>query len=674
MPTRVLPVVQDDPYLEPYEKKLQLRLDHYRRLSGYLKREHGSLSGFASAYRYFGVNYDSDRKGWWYREWAPAARQLYLIGDFNGWDRASHPLHKADHGVWEIFLPDEDYRDRFVHGSRVKVHVVAANGAWDRIPAYIRSISHDPSMKDFSGQVWNPPESFQWTDQVKVSLPVQPPLVYEAHPGMAQEKEAIGTYREFADLILPRIEAAGYNSIQLMAVMAHPYYGSFGYHVSNFFAPSPWFGTPDDLKYLINQAHGRGLAVIMDVVHSHAVKNLYEGLNNFDGSGHQYFLPGKLGEHTQWDSKLFDYGKMEVLQFLLSNLAYWIKEFHFDGFRFDGVTSMLYTHHGLNLAFDHYDKYFGEATNGDAIAYLQLANDLVHEIKPGALTVSEDMSGMPGMCRSIDEGGVGFDFRLGMGIPDYWIKLLKHVPDEKWDIREMWKILTDRRWKEKTIAYAESHDQALVGDKTLAFWLMDKDMYFKMGVDTASIVVDRGIALHKLIRLITLSLGGEGYLNFMGNEFGHPEWVDFPREGNRWSFKHARRQWSLLDDDRLKYQYMAEFDKAMIRFAKEERVLQAFPARQLHMDTDNKIIVAERNNLIFVFDFHPSRSKEHYRFSVPQAGDYKIVLNSDSLRFGGFGRVDDQRLYSTLNEGGSDQLSLYVTNRTALVLKRITSD
>jgi 1,4-alpha-glucan branching enzyme len=470
---------------------------------------------------------------------------------------------------------------------------------------------------------------------------VEPPLIYEAHPGMALEKEAVASYREFADHVLPRIESAGYNSIQLMAVMAHPYYGSFGYHVSNFFAPSPWFGAPDDLKYLVDQAHNRGLAVIMDVVHSHAVKNLYEGLNNFDGSGHHYFLPGKRGEHTQWDSKLFDYGKMEVLQFLLSNLAYWIKEFHFDGFRFDGVTSMLYTHHGLNLSFDHYDKYFGEATDGNAVAYLQLANELVHEIKPGALTVSEDMSGMPGMCRSIDEGGVGFDYRLGMGIPDYWIKLLKHVPDEKWNIHEMWKILTDRRWKEKTISYAESHDQALVGDKTLAFWLMDKEMYDKMGVNTSSIVVDRGIALHKLIRLITLSLGGEGYLNFMGNEFGHPEWVDFPREGNRWSFKHARRQWSLLDDNGLKYQYLAEFDKAMIHFAREERPLQAIPARQLSMDEENKIIVAERNNLVFVFNFHPSRSMEHYRFPAPRPGNYQIILNSDSIRFGGFGRVDD---------------------------------
>jgi 1,4-alpha-glucan branching enzyme len=671
MAQSIPPVVQDDPYLKPYEKNILLRQDHFRRLSGFLKREYGSLSNFASAYTYLGLNYDPERQGWWYREWAPAASQLFLIGDFNGWNRTRHPLHKTERGVWEIFLPDAEYQDRFVHKSRVKVHVVAANGAWDRMPAYIRSIAHNPATKDFAGQVWNPPEPFQWTDAGKVTLPLPAPLVYEAHPGMAQEKEAVGTYREFADHILPRIQAGGYNSIQLMAVMAHPYYGSFGYHVSSFFAPSEWFGAPDDLKYLVDQAHNRGLAVIMDLVHSHSVKNLYEGLNDFDGSGHQYFLPGKRGEHPQWDSKLFDYAKMEVLQFLLSNLRYWIEEFHFDGFRFDGVTSMLYTHHGLNVAFDHYDKYFGEAADPDALAYLQLANELTHEIKPGALTVAEDMSGMPGMCRAIPEGGIGFDYRLGMGIPDYWIKLVKHVPDERWNIQEIWHVLTDRRWKEKTIAYAESHDQALVGDKTLAFWLMDKEMYDKMGVDIPSIIVDRGMALHKMIRLITLSLGGEGYLNFMGNEFGHPEWVDFPREGNRWSFKHARRQWSLLDNEGLKYQYLAAFDRAMIRFAKEEQVLQSLPARQLYMDVENQILVAERNNLIFVFNFHPDRSREDYRFPVPRSGDYRIILNSDARQFGGFGRVDDERPHWTLNEGGENRLSLYVTNRTALVLKKI---
>jgi 1,4-alpha-glucan branching enzyme len=660
-----LPIIQEDPWLEPYVYDVHERYKRYTRARKEIEEAEGSLFNFANAHNYYGINFDSKRNGWAYREWAPNAYHLFLMGDFNGWNRSTHQLERNKNGDWEIFLPYEEYKSTFVHGSRVKVHVCAGNGVMDRIPAYIRKVIQDTETTDFSGQLWFP-EPFEWTDKnFNQAENIQEPIIYECHVGMAQEFEGVGTYREFADNILPRIKDGEYNCIQLMAVMEHPYYGSFGYHVSNFFAPTSRFGTPEDLKYLVNIAHGMGITVIMDIVHSHAVKNSAEGLNEFDGSDHQYFHRGGKGYHEGWDSKLFDYGKWEVKKFLLSNVRYWLEEFHFDGYRFDGVTSMLYFHHG-HTSFDHYDKYFYEV-DWDAVTYLQLANALIHEFKENTISIAEDVSGMPGLCRTPEEGGFGFDFRLGMGLPDYWIKLLKEKTDEDWDIHEMWNVLSNRRAKEKTIAYAESHDQALVGDKTIAFWLMDKEMYFQMHVNDPNLVIDRGIALHKMIRLITISVGGEGYLNFIGNEFGHPEWVDFPREGNNWSYHFARRQWSLVDREDLKYKYLANWDKAMLRIIKEHKILSASTSRQINMDTANKVIIFEKNKLIFIFNFSTGNSIFGYKFWVPEKGTYRIILNSDKKEFGGFGRVDDEIAYPADND---QNLSVYLTNRTAIILMK----
>lgn len=667
-PTSRIALVKDDPWLEPYEKDIEDRLARCMDTISQIAIDYGSLKKFAKGYEYFGINYDKKQKGWWYREWAPAAEALYLIGDFNDWNRESHPLTKNKEGIWELFL---DGKKALQHEQRVKVRVVGNGLDRDRIPAYIRRAVQDPETHDFSGQIWKTKDKFEWTDKSFSLKGAGAPIIYECHTGMAQEKEGLGTYREFADNVLPRIKHLGYNTIQMMAVQEHPYYGSFGYHVSNFFAPSSRFGTPEDLKYLINEAHKLGIAVIMDIVHSHAVKNISEGLNDFDGSDDQYFHPGGRGEHSGWDSKLFNYGKREVQRFLLSNVLYWLKEFHFDGFRFDGVTSMLYFHHGEGVSFDHYDKYFRDGVEWDAITYLQMANELIHQVRPDALSIAEDMSGMPGSCREVKDGGLGFDYRLGMGIPDYWIKLLKHKQDEDWNIHEMWHTLTNRRWKEKTIAYSESHDQALVGDKTLAFWMMDKEMYWHMMADDENPVIDRGIALHKMLRLFSAVLGGEGYLNFMGNEFGHPEWIDFPREGNNWSYKYARRQWSLVDDPKLKYRYLNEFDKAMIEVMRDSNVLHALPAAQLNMDTINQTIIFERANLIFAFNFHVSNSIPDYKFFVHNPGTYEVILNSDEKQFGGHDRVDSNVVHHTLEDDyGNSHLSVYLTNRTVLVLRK----
>ena len=669
--SETLPILSDEAWLEPFAPVILQRHERYLSAIRAINDFSGSILEFARMHEYYGVHYDRMRKGWIYREWAPGAKQLFLTGDFNWWDRQSHPLRRNHRGDWEIFLPEAEYAHTFVHESRIKVRVIGANDTdLDRIPAYIRRVVQDGETHDFAGQLWFPKEDFTWTDgSFSLKKAADMPLIYECHVGMAQEKLGVGTYTEFEENILPRIQAAGYNAIQLMAVMEHPYYGSFGYHVSNFFAPSSRFGTPEELKSLIDAAHGMGIAVIMDIVHSHAVKNVNEGLNEFDGTEDQYFHAGDRGYHEGWDSKLFNYGKWEVQQFLLSNIRYWLEEFHFDGFRFDGATSMLYQHHG-HTDFGSAEKYFDQGVDDEALLYFQLANTLIHKLKPNALSIAEEVSGMPGLCRSVAEGGIGFDFRLAMGVPDFWIKTLKHKPDEEWDMFELWHELTNRPLREKSIAYAESHDQALVGDKSIAFWLMDKDMYTAMSVLEPSLVVDRGIALHKLIRMITLTLGGEGYLTFIGNEFGHPEWVDFPRLGNDWSYQYARRQWSLADDPLLRYQQLAAWDQAMIRLAKDHQLLSAGPAQQLYLDPDKKILAYQRGDLVFVFSFHATESFFGFPIRMAEPGTYRILLHSDEKEFGGFERLDKTIHYPT----DADQLAhFYVPNRVVMVLERLGS-
>ncbi len=661
-------IIKDDPWLEPAELDIILRHNRYQFFLDTIEQYWGSLYDFANGHHFFGINYDSSLKGWQYREWAPAAKALFLVGDFNQWNQTSHPLKPTGLGSWEIFI--DETKEKIPHESKLMVLVHAANGSLLRIPAYIRRAVQDEKTKGFTAQHWQPEEVFDWENDSYDTGSISELLIYEAHTGMAQEKEGVGTYREFADLVLPRIKQGGYNAVQLMAVQEHPYYGSFGYHVSNFFAPSSRFGTPEDLKYLVKKAHQMEIAVIMDIVHSHAVKNILEGLNMFDGSESQYFHAGWRGEHPDWDSKVFNYGNWEVIRFLLSNVRYWLEEFHFDGFRFDGVTSMLYVHHG-RVAFDSRDKYFTDSIDHDAITYLQLANKLIHDIKPKAISIAEDVSGMPGLCRPAEDGGIGFDYRLGMGIPDYWIKLMKERSDEFWNVDELWHVMNDRLPNVGTIAYAESHDQAMVGDKTLAFWLMDKEMYFSMSKHIESLAVDRGIALHKMIRLFTISLGGNAYLNFMGNEFGHPEWIDFPREGNGWSHKHARRQWSLRDNGLLLYHCLADFDEEMINLIRNYKILSSSFGQKLHSDLANQTIVFERNDLIFLFNFSPTKSVSDYKFYVPKAGKYQIILNTDNAKFGGFDRVDESMEFFSLYNEEHDfhYLQIYNINRSAMVLR-----
>ena len=661
-------ITEIDPWLAPHAGDIELRMNRFKEKRWQLVGDAGTLTDFANGHLYFGFHRTED--GWVFREWLPGADEVFLFGDFNEWDKESHPLERGENGVWEICLKG---KDALKNGQFIKLWIRRGDGWFARCPAYSLKLEMDEETKTLCTQVWDP-EPFEWTDAGFIAQMPGAPLIYEAHVGMSQDKEGIGTYREFADNVLPRVRDLGYNTIQLMAIQEHPYYGSFGYQVTNFFAAAHWYGDPNDLKYLVNKAHKLNIRVLLDVVHSHACPNVGEGLHLLDGTEDQYFLPGDQGWHPSWGTKLFNYGRPEVLHFLLSNLKFWQTEYHFDGFRFDGVTSMIYHDHGMGSAFTNYDMYFNMNTDLESLNYLQLANELIHEVNPNATTVSEDMSGMPGMCLPIEQGGIGFDYRLAMGEPDYWIKLLKDIRDEDWNMNALWHEMTTRRPQEKVIGYCESHDQALVGDKTIIFRMADAEMYTGMMKDYHSLTMDRAIELHKIIRLCTMSLGGNGYLNFMGNEFGHPEWIDFPREGNGWSYKYCRRQWSLVDDKRLKYEWLNDFDKAMINLARDRHLLDDPYAVSLWIDPDRKIITFSRGKLLFVFNFHNSYSEQAFFLHAHTIGEgaYKVILSTDETRFGGPGLIDHNYVFhTTYVEGRGLGFDVYSPCRTAMVLERI---
>ena len=659
-------LVQDDPWLEPYSNIISDRMI-------VAERKEKELTGgkplyeFASGYLYFGLH--KTPQGWVMREWAPNATHIFLVGDFNNWqEQAEFSFTYLENGVWELVLPTEALR----HKDLYALHVHWAVNFGKRIPAWAKRVVQDEGTKTFNAQVWAPEEQYSWK-LPKFIREDEPPLIYEAHIGMAGEEPCVHTYNEFSEQMLPRIKANGYNTIQLMAIPEHPYYGSFGYHVSSFFAASSRFGTPDELRHLIDKAHGMGLAVIMDLVHSHAVKNEVEGLGKYDGTRFQFFHDGPKGEHPAWDSYCFNYNKNEVLHFLLSNIKFWMEEYKFDGFRFDGVTSMLYFNHGLEIAFTNYGDYFNSNVDYEASTYFKLANKLMNQVNPKSISIAEDMSGMPGLASPVEDGGLGFDYRMAMGVPDFWIKLIKEKRDEDWDVGDIFYQLTSKRLEENVVSYAESHDQALVGDKTIIFRLIDKEMYFSMRKDQPNLIVDRGIALHKMIRLATAGAAGGAYLNFMGNEFGHPEWIDFPREGNNWSYNHARRIWSISENTELKFHWLYDFDKEMIGLMNDNKILTV-PSVDLVLEKkSDQVFAFHRGLFLFVFNFNPDKSFSDYGIPLG-AGKYKIVLNTDSGCFGGYDRIDEEISYYTLPSAGvgsQHYLKLYLPARTAVVLKKI---
>ncbi|CDW53286.1 1,4 alpha glucan branching enzyme [Trichuris trichiura] len=660
-----------DGYLRNFEGEISRRYGIFQKTLMTIKEKEGGMERFTRGYDFYGIK-TTPGNGIFCREWAPCADALYLRGDFNNWDQYSHPYDRMDFGKWELYIPPNiDGTCPVKHGSTIKVVVVKNGNVYDKLSPWATYVCCPPKGNVYDQIFYNPPVKYHF----KHPKPPKPRSlrIYEAHVGISSSEGRVASFSFFTENIIPRIVKQGYNAIQLMAIMEHAYYASFGYQVTSFYAPSSRYGTPEELKLLIDVAHSYGMIVLLDVIHSHACKNTADGLNQWDGTNGCYFHDNYRGFHDLWDSRLFNYTEMEVLRFLLSNLRWWVEKYKFDGFRFDGVTSMIYHSHGLGDGFSgDYHDYFGFNADTDSLVYLMLANYFLHQKYPDIVTIAEEVSGMPGLCRPVSEGGQGFDYRLAMAIPDKWIALLKGIRDEDWNMGDLVFTLENRRYGEKNIAYAESHDQALVGDKTLSFWLMDKEMYdFMSTLSPLTPIIDRGIALHKMIRLITHCLGGEGWLNFIGNEFGHPEWLDFPREGNNSSYHYCKRQWNLVDDQLLRYKFLNEWDRAMNEAEETYHWLSSGPAYTSWKHESDKIVAFERAGLLFIFNFNPTESFPGYKLGVEQPGTYKMILNSDAPEFGGHDRLDSGNLHSTFPyeyANRSNHLYVYAPSRTCFVL------
>ena len=680
-PEEPLPYISDiellnqDLYLRPHEHKIRERLNTYNHILQTITETDKDLLTFAHSYNTMGLHLNNNNDVI-YKEYAPNAKSISLFGEFNNWNRNEYIGQKDKNGLWTITIPNKNGSCPIKHNTKLKANVCLADCITkvDRNPIWSRYLIQNKDSYLYDTVFWNPPKPYEWKSkqfmQRKRSL-----RIYEAHVGMSSLDCKVSTYREFADTVIPRIKNTGYNAIQLMAIMEHVDYASFGYHVTNFFAIASRSGTPDDLKYLIDVAHQNDLIVLIDIVHSHASCNQSDGISNWDGTDYLYFHSGSRGKHDLWDSRLFNYSNYETLRLLLSNCAFYQEEYHFDGFRFDGVTSILYKHHGIGYGFTgNYNEYFNDQFDLDGGVYTMLANYLIHLINPNAITIAEDVSGMPGLCRPIDEGGFGFDYRLNMSIADKWIHIMRNIRDEHWDMGNITYTLTNRRNNEKHVGYCESHDQSIVGDKTLSMWLFDKELYWNMSVlSEETLVINRGICLHKMIRLITFALGGEAYLNFMGNEFGHPEWVDFPRPGNNFSYEHCRRRWDLVDDKLLRYRFLYKWDCVMNNL---DEVFCFLPSQQYHVsckDEETKVIVFEKGDLLFVFNFNISKCFEHYKVGTPWRTPHIIIVDSDESRFMGKDRLTygHENFFPCMHDsyqGRPNYIQLYVPNRTCMVL------
>ena len=666
-------IINQDHSLKPFELEIKERMELYKEKLNEIKNKEKSLENIAKSYKSMGINLmpNGDIK---YREYAPGAKGISLFGEFNNWNKEQFWAKKDKFGFWELIIPNENGAPKIQHGQIVKVNVVLEDGNWmERNPIWSHYLIQNKESIILENIFWNPEIKYKWKYPQKHIKKPESLRIYEVHIGLSSFDPKINSYKEFADTILPRVKKTGYTAIQFMAIMEHAEYASFGYHVNYLFAISSRFGTPEEFMYLIDKCHENGLFVIMDIIHSHASPNVNDGFNYWDGTDHLYFHGGNLGNHVQWNSKLYNYSSYETLRLLLSNCAYYIKEYRIDGFRFDCVTSMLYSHHGIDYNFTgNYKEYFNEFFNLESSVYLMLANSLIHKLNPEAITIAEDFSGTPGLCRPVEEGGLGFDYKLNMKICDKWKQYLLYKKDEEWNIEDIIYTLKNRRYKEKNISYCESHDQSFVGNCSLSSLLFSSERFWNMSNNSPETpVIGRGISLHKMIRLLTFALGGEGYLSFMGNEFGCPDSLDFPKKENRFSYSHSRRRWDLCDNKDLRYRFLYKWEIIMNIL---EEIFHFIESEEEYISTkheDDKVIVFEKGVLLFIFNFHPVKDFQDYQIGTKWGTPHKIILDSDEKRFMGKGRLNHTSSYSTVKKSFKNRpynMKLDMPSRTCMIL------
>ncbi|XP_058788144.1 1,4-alpha-glucan-branching enzyme 3, chloroplastic/amyloplastic [Vicia villosa] len=556
------------------------------------------------------------------------------------------------------------------HGSKYRVYFNTTNGPLERVPAWATYVQPELDGRQAYAIHWEPPpeDVYKWKNQSpKVPKSLR---IYEAHIGISGSEPKISSFNDFTDKTLPYIKEAGYNAIQLIGVVEHKDYFTVGYRVTNFYATSSRYGTPDDFKRLVDEAHGLGLLVFMEIVHSYAAADEMVGLSLFDGSNDCYFHSGKRGQHKFWGTRMFKYGDVDVLHFLLSNLNWWIEEYQIDGFQFHSLSSMIYTHNGFASFTGDLEEYSNQYVDKDALLYLIMANEILHVLHPNIITIAEDATYYPGLCEPTSQGGLGFDYYVNLSAPEMWSTFLETVPDHEWSMTKIVNTLVSKKENaNKMLLYAENHNQSISGRRSLAEVLFGEiDEHSEHYKESLL----RGSSLHKMIRLITLTIGGRAYMNFMGNEFGHPKRVEFPTSSNDYSYSLANRQWDLLEKDGV-HRDLFTFDKDMMRLDKNERVLsRGFPSFH-HVNDSSKVISYVRGPLLFIFNFHPTDSYDSYTVGVEEAGEYQLILNTDEIKYAGQGILREnqyfQRTISKRVDGHRNCIEVQLPSRTAQVYK-----
>ncbi|MCL7041319.1 hypothetical protein MKW94_030953 [Papaver nudicaule] len=562
----------------------------------------------------------------------------------------------------------QKYNPCIPHGSRYRVYFNTPSGPVERVPAWATYVLPEVEGKQSVAVHWEPPpeDAYRWKkERPKVPKSLR---IYECHVGISGSEPKVSSFSEFTEKVLPHVKESGYNAIQLIGVIEHKDYFTVGYRVTNLFAVSSRFGTPDDFKRLVDEAHGLGMLVFLDIVHSYSAADEMVGLSLFDGSNDCYFHTGKRGHHKYWGTRMFKYGDLDVLHYLLSNLKWWVEEYQIDGFHFHSLSSMIYTHNGFAVFTGDMEEYYNQYVDKDALIYLILANEMLHELNPNIITIAEDATHYPGLCEQTSEGGLGFDFYANVSVSEMWLSLLESVPDHEWNMNKVVKtLLGNGKNTNKMLTYAENHNQSISGGRSFGEILFGE---IKEPFAGSENMLLRGSSLYKMIKLITFTISGRAYLNFMGNEFGHPMRVEFPMPGNDFSFSLANRQWDLVEDKGV-HQDIFSFDKDMMKL--DERIFSKSLPKIHHVNDTTMVISYIRGPFLFVFNFHPENSYERYSVGADEAGEYQLILDTDAVKYGGQGHLKDdvylQRTMSNRIDGLRNCLEIMLPRRTAQVYK-----
>ncbi|KAI8557559.1 hypothetical protein RHMOL_Rhmol04G0020000 [Rhododendron molle] len=521
------------------------------------------------------------------------------------------------------------YMPAIPHGSKYRVYFNTSDGPLERVPAWAPYVVPDADGNQAFAVHWEPPPEYTYKWKHKHPEVPKSLRIYECHVGISGLEPKIASFNDFTEKVLPYVKEAGYNVIQLIGLVEHKDYFTIGYRVTNLYAVSSRYGTPDDFKRLVDEAHGLGLLVFLDIVHSYSAADEMVGLSLFDGSNDCFFHTGKRGHHKFWGTRMFKYGDVDVLHFLLSNLNWWVVEYHIDGLQFHSLASMIYTHNGFASLSGDMEEYCNQYVDKDALMYLILANEILHALHPKIITIAEDATLYPGLCEPTSQGGLGFDYFVNLSASEMWSSLLGNVPDCDWNMSKIVSTLIGNKHSaDKMLLYAENHNQSISGGCSFGEILLGEPR--EHASDRKASIL-RGSSLHKMIRLISFTIGGHAYLNFMGNEFGHP--------------------------------------KDMMNVDEKERILSRGLPNIHHVNDTTMVISYLRGPLLFIFNFHPTTSYERYSVGVEEAGEYQVILNSDEKRYGGQALIEqDQYIRKTVSkrmDGLRNCLEVPLPNRSA---------